>query len=76
MSAPKQPPARGVWDATPSVRDRPITRNSTCPWPCLRSGKVVSLQTVDGFIAATWCKQCDQAVTRAQWLALLEDGAA
>lgn len=75
MSAPERTPARGVWDATLSVRNAQITRNSACPWPCLRERRIVSLSTADGYVAATWCKHCDQAVTRAQWLALLEDAA-
>ena len=61
-----------VWDGWPSVEHSKSGRNSPCPWPWFARGDVAELRTTDGYTAATWCRRCDQAVTRSEWLALLE----
>ena len=61
-----------AWDGYLTVEQTAEHCNQPCPWPCLTRGDVEELRTAAGYVAATWCRRCDQTVSRVQWLALLE----
>ena len=62
-----------AWDGSPTrVEQSAGTRNS-CPWPCVRAQRFVDIRTADGYIVGAWCATCDQAITRTEWLSLLEE---
>jgi hypothetical protein len=50
-------------------------RNGRCPWPCVHAGRVVALYDGRGEPQATWCRDCDQTVSRLGWLAELDRAA-
>ena len=61
-----------AWDGYHTLEQTAEHCNQPCPWPCLTRGDVEELRTATGYVAATWCRRCDQTVSRVQWLALLE----
>jgi hypothetical protein len=47
-------------------------RDEQCPWPCLIDGRIIPLADRTGHPRASWCRVCDQALTKSDWDVLLE----